>query len=175
LFGRHNHNCLASAGDQSDESSCASQAHERIQHMNAEATTIENTATVAGQGATVAPTKGASKKGATSKKSAPKGTKPSKGGKAKPAALKKEAKAGKKAAKPVATKEAATPRAESKGAKILEMIGRPKGATLAEIMKATEWQAHSVRGFLSTAAKKHAIKIESAKNEAGDRVYQVKK
>jgi hypothetical protein len=55
------------------------------------------------------------------------------------------------------------------------MIGRPKGATLAEIMKATDWQAHSVRGFLSTAAKKHAINIESAKNEAGDRVYQAKK
>ena len=52
------------------------------------------------------------------------------------------------------------------------MIGRAKGATLAEIMKATDWQAHSVRGFISTAAKKHGIKIESSKNEAGDRVYK---
>ena len=42
-------------------------------------------------------------------------------------------------------------------------------------MKATDWQAHSVRGFLSTAAKKHSLKIESAKTEAGDRVYQIKK
>jgi len=33
-------------------------------------------------------------------------------------------------------------RAESKGAKILELIGRPKGASLSEIMKATDWQAH---------------------------------
>jgi hypothetical protein len=41
-------------------------------------------------------------------------------------------------------------------------------------MKATDWQAHSVRGFLSTAAKKHGIKIESAKNEAGERAYSVK-
>ena len=59
--------------------------------------------------------------------------------------------------------------------RILEMIGRPKGATLAEIMKATDWQAHSVRGFISTAAKKHGITIESAKNEVGDRVYKTAK
>jgi hypothetical protein len=44
------------------------------------------------------------------------------------------------------------------------MIGRAKGATLADIMKATDWQAQSVRGFLSTAAKKHGLKIESTKN-----------
>ena len=67
-----------------------------------------------------------------------------------------------------------TARAESKGGKILELIGRPQGSTLAEIMKVTQWQAHSVRGFLSTAAKKHDLHIESRKTEAGDRVYQAK-
>jgi hypothetical protein len=139
---------------------------------NAEATITENAATVAEQGAHVAPEKTSSKKGATQKKGAPKGQKAAKG-KAK-AARKKDAKAGKKT-KPAQAKEASTPRAESKGAKILEMIGRPKGATLAEIMKVTSWQAHSVRGFLSTAAKKHGLKIESAKTEVGDRVYQIKK
>jgi hypothetical protein len=56
---------------------------------------------------------------------------------------------------------------ESKGAKILELIGRPKGATLAEIMKATDWQAHSVRGFLSTAAKKHGLKIGVHEDRGG--------
>jgi hypothetical protein len=55
------------------------------------------------------------------------------------------------------------------------MIGRAKGATLAEIMKATDWQAHSVRGFLSTAAKKNRLKIESSKNEGGERVYSIAK
>jgi uncharacterized protein DUF3489 len=132
-----------------------------------------NTApTLAEQGATVAPEKAPSKKGASQKKGAPKGQKATKG-KAK-APPKKGAKAGKKA-KPAQAKEASTPRPQSKSAKILEMIGRPKGATLAEIQKATDWQAHSVRGFLSTAAKKHGLKIESTKTEAGDRVYQIKK
>jgi hypothetical protein len=140
---------------------------------NAEATITENDAAVAGQGAHVAPEKASSKKGATDKKGAPKSQKAAKGGKAK-ASPKKEAKAGKKA-KPAHAKEASAPRAESKGAKILELIGRPKGASLAEIVKATDWQKHSIRGFFSTAAKKHGLKIESTKTGAGDRVYQIKK
>jgi hypothetical protein len=55
------------------------------------------------------------------------------------------------------------------------MIGRAKGATLDEIMTATGWQAHSVRGFISTAGKMRGVKIESLKNEAGGRVCQVAK
>src|SRR6202163_1635313 len=141
---------------------------------NAEATVTENAATVAEQGAHVAPEKTSSKKGATQKKGAPKGQRAAKGGKAK-ASPKKGAKAGKRADKPAQAKEASAPRAESKGAKILELIRRPKGASLAEIVKATDWQKHSIRGFLSTAAKKHGLKIESTKTEAGDRVYQIKK
>ena len=135
---------------------------------NHEATETTQTAAVAEQGAPVAPAKAASKKAATEKKSAPKGK-----GTAKGAKPKKAAKAAKKAAKP--ERKATTPRAESKGAKILDMIARAKGATLSEIMKATDWQAHSVRGFISIAAKKHSINIESSKNEVGDRVYRVAK
>ena len=134
---------------------------------NAEANTA---ATVAEQGAHVAPEKASPKKQASQRKGAPKGQKAAKGGKAK-AALKKEAKADKKSAKREAAK-ATTPRADSKGAKILAMIQRAKGATLAEIQKATDWQAHSVRGFLSTAAKKYGLKIESTKTES-DRLYKI--
>jgi len=138
---------------------------------NNEATDTTQTAAVAEQGAHVAPEKAPSKKGASQKKGAPKGQKTAKGAKAKAAPKK----VSKKAAKPARKKEASAPRAESKGAKILEMIGRPKGASLAEIVKATDWQKHSIRGFLSTAAKKHSLKIESSKTEAGDRVYQIRK
>jgi hypothetical protein len=129
-------------------------------------------ATVGEQGANVASEKASSKKAASQKKGAPEGHKAAKSRKTKAAAPKKEAKAGKKAAKPARAKEASTPRAESKGAKILAMIGRAKGASLPEIMKAVAWQAHSVRGYLSTAAKKQRIKIDSAKDESGDRVYR---
>lgn len=117
------------------------------------------TASAANTGAQGAREKASSKKGASRKKGAPKGAKTAKG--AKPS--KKAAKAERK------------PRGESKGAKILDLLARSGGATLAEIMKATEWQAHSVRGFISTAAKKNRIKIESAKSEAGDRVYKIAK
>ena len=132
---------------------------------NAEVTTTET----AEQGAPVAPAKAASKKAASPKKNAPKANK---GAKAAKPAVKKPARPAKKAAKSPADK---SPRAESKGTKILELIGRPKGATLAEIVKATDWQAHSVRGFLSTAGKKRGLSIESTKNDAGERVYQIKK
>ena len=130
---------------------------------NAEA--ANTAAAVAEQGAHVAPEKASSKKGASQEKGAPS-----------PAPkAKKTAKAGaqKKAAKPA--RKAAAPRAESKTAKILALIRRPKGATLAEIMKVTDWQAHSVRGFISIAGKKHGIKIESSKSESGDRVYRAAK
>jgi hypothetical protein len=132
---------------------------------NAEANT---TAAAAEQGVHLAPEAAPSKKGTSRKKGAPKAKKT-----AKTPAPKKGAKPANKAGKP--EREAAAPRAESKGAKILEMIRRAKGATLAEIMKATDWQAHSVRGFISTAGKKHGIDIESSKNEAGDRVYSIRK
>jgi len=41
-------------------------------------------------------------------------------------------------------------------------------------MDATGWQRHTVRGFIAgTLNKKLGLKIESFKNEAGDRTYRV--
>jgi len=85
----------------------------------------------------------------------------------------KKAKAPKKA--PKAAKKWGTARDGSKAAKVLDLLRRPDGATLAELMKATDWQAHSVRGFLSgTIGKKMGLVITSAKAEDGERTYSVK-
>ena len=59
----------------------------------------------------------------------------------------------------------------TKAAKVLELVRRPSGATVKEIMKATGWQAHSVRGFISTISKNQGLGIESAKREDGERAY----
>lgn len=55
------------------------------------------------------------------------------------------------------------------------LLKRPDGVTLKELMKATGWQAHSVRGFLSgTIRKKLGLKITSTKAEDGERTYSLK-
>jgi len=56
---------------------------------------------------------------------------------------------------------------------VVELMRRDGGATLAEIMKATGWQAHSVRGFIAGTLKKKGMVAASAKNEAGERVYSL--
>ena len=55
------------------------------------------------------------------------------------------------------------------------MMKRAKGATLAEIVETTGWQKHTVRGFVSLLGSKGGLKIESAKNSAGERMYRVAK
>ena len=84
-----------------------------------------------------------------------------------------KAKPAKKAPKPA--KKAEGVRDSSKAAKILELLKQPDGTTLAELMKATGWQAHSVRGFLSgTVGKKLGLAVTSTKGENGERWYSVK-
>ena len=98
----------------------------------------------------------------------PKSTKKAKA----PKAAKQAAKAPKKATKP----KAEGAREGSKTATVLALIQRAKGATLAEIMDATSWQAHSVRGFISgTLGKKMGLTVSSTKREDGTRVYSVAK
>jgi hypothetical protein len=68
--------------------------------------------------------------------------------------------------------DARPPREFSKKAIVLDLLKRAEGTTLKEIMAATDWQAHSVRGFISgSLGKKMGLKINSAKREDGERVY----
>ena len=82
------------------------------------------------------------------------------------------AKSGKKTAR--ASKAPASARRGTKTAKILALLRRPAGASLPELRKATGWQAHSVRGFLSGAIKKKmGLRIDSVSREDGERAYRV--
>ena len=63
---------------------------------------------------------------------------------------------GRKGAKAAHNAAAATANRVRKGSKkteVLELVKRSGGATLKHIMKATGWQAHSARGFLSNACR----------------------
>lgn len=66
------------------------------------------------------------------------------------------------------------PRAGSKAAAAIELLERNTGATLSELMTATGWQAHSVRGFMSGMVKrKMGRAVVSAKDDDGTRRYRV--
>ena len=65
-------------------------------------------------------------------------------------------------------------RADSKQAKLIEMLKRPDGATIDEIVKKFEWQPHTVRGAIAGALKKKlGLDVKSDKIEGRGRVYRI--
>jgi hypothetical protein len=65
-------------------------------------------------------------------------------------------------------------RENTKQATIIKMLRQPEGATVSQIMAATGWQAHTVRGTFAGAFKKRlGLSITSSKSDQGERVYHV--
>jgi hypothetical protein len=65
-------------------------------------------------------------------------------------------------------------RTGSKQAKLIEMLKRPNGATVEEIVKKFEWQPHTVRGAIAGALKKKlGLDVTSEKVERRGRVYHI--
>src|SRR6185437_4813284 len=64
-------------------------------------------------------------------------------------------------------------RAGSKQARVIEMLMKPEGTTIGDIMKITDWQQHSVRGFFAgVIRKKLKLTLISEAAEAG-RIYKI--
>jgi len=109
----------------------------------------------------------------------PKGTKKATAAKRARNVAPKKAKSGKKATPakktPKGAKKATGARDGSKTAMILDMLKRPGGATAKDLLKATGWQPHSLRGFISgTLGKKMGLTVASTKGNDGERSYSVK-
>ena len=67
-----------------------------------------------------------------------------------------------------------TPREGTKQATLIAMLRAPDGATIGEIMTATGWQSHTVRGAMSGALKKKlGLDVTSEKVEGRGRVYRI--
>jgi hypothetical protein len=85
-----------------------------------------------------------------------------------------------KTAKPSSRKRTApassktTARPDTKHNRIVAMLRTPAGATIDAIMTATDWQQHSVRGFLAgVVRKKLGLNLSSEQTDKG-RVYRIK-
>jgi len=65
-------------------------------------------------------------------------------------------------------------RPDTKHARIIALLRAPAGTTIAAIMTATDWQQHSVRGFLAgVVRKKLGLNLVSEQTDKG-RVYRIK-
>ena len=65
-------------------------------------------------------------------------------------------------------------RTGTKKAQVIRMLQRPNGASIAEIMRVTQWQPHTVRGFISRALVHDlSLKVARFKRDQGQRAYRL--
>src|SRR5580704_11837220 len=84
----------------------------------------------------------------------------------------KTAKAASRKRPAVSSKPAAGP--DTKHARVIAMLRKPAGTTITAIMAVTDWQQHSVRGFLAgVVRKKLGLNLVSDQTDKG-RVYRIK-
>ena len=62
----------------------------------------------------------------------------------------------------------------TKHAQILQLLSRPEGASIEDLMQVTKWRQHSVRGFLAgTVKKKMGLALTSSKADGESRRYKI--
>lgn len=67
----------------------------------------------------------------------------------------------------------AKPKRASKQDAIITLLEREEGATVVELMEATGWKSHSVRGHLSNMRRKGKANVEAATRSSGERCYRI--
>lgn len=74
----------------------------------------------------------------------------------------------------MASKPATACAKPSKHNMLLKLLRSKNGATIGEMQKATEWQPHSIRGFMSgTVKKKLRLTVTSTVSSSGQRKYAI--
>ena len=78
---------------------------------------------------------------------------------------------------PASKGKAGKAKTKAAGTKLQRMEGmlrRPEGATIGQLSKALDWQAHSIRGVMSgTLKKKQGLAVTASKADGQDRVYRI--